>query len=111
VLVVGREQPRRDERAEVGLPAGLDGTGRQDAGELDLELDRAVEVEVPVEAVLVVADRGMNDSTRRRLRRTSARSVRKSVCFQPIEASSSCMQMALPIRTGWPSWSLTWASK
>ena len=31
--------------------------GRHDAGELDLELDRAVQVEVPVEAVLVVADR------------------------------------------------------
>ena len=34
----------------------LDRHGRHDAGELDLELDVAIEVEVPEEAVLVVAD-------------------------------------------------------
>ena len=41
----------------AGPLAGRDRAGREHAGELDLELDRAVLVEVPEEAVVVVADR------------------------------------------------------
>lgn len=37
-----------------GLLARVEGVGVQDAGEFDLELDRAVLVEDPVDAVLVV---------------------------------------------------------
>jgi hypothetical protein len=55
VLVEGGAQLRRD-RARVvrGLRAG--GHGEDDPGGLGLQLDGAVEVEVPVEAVVVVAD-------------------------------------------------------
>ena len=59
VLVERRRQLGRDHRwRSRGLLAGGHGHGRQDAGQLHLELDRAVEVEVPEEAVLVVADGG-----------------------------------------------------
>ena len=45
-----------DDVRELGLVTRHDGHGRDDAGELHLELHVAVEVEVPVEPVLVVAD-------------------------------------------------------
>ena len=54
VLVVRRAQPGGDLGGVLVRRAG----GEEHAGELDLELDGAVEVEVPVEAVVVVADRG-----------------------------------------------------
>ena len=59
VLVERGGQLRGDHRWRSGarLP-GRDGHGGQDAGQLHLELDGAVEVEVPVEAVLVVAHGG-----------------------------------------------------
>ena len=57
VLVVHRVEALGDQRPVRGLLARLHRTGRDDPGELDLELDRAVEVEHPVEAVVVVADR------------------------------------------------------
>ena len=53
----------------------------------------------------------MKEMTRRRRRRTSTSSVRKSVCFHAIPASSSCMQTALGTTSGLPSWSLTRPSK
>ena len=58
VLVVGRGQTRRH---HLGVRAGVavgHRHGRHDPGELHLELHGAVEVEVPVEPVLVVADGG-----------------------------------------------------
>ena len=60
VLVHGPGQAGRDlggVRVAPSCRAGV-GRGEQHAGRLDLELDRAVQVEVPVEAVVVVADRG-----------------------------------------------------
>ena len=57
VLVNGPVDPGRDHLAPPRLLPGPLGAVRDDAGQLDLELDRAVLVEVPVEAVLVVADR------------------------------------------------------
>ena len=54
--MVGRGDPRRDDRRELGCGPGFDRHRADDAGELHLELDVAVEVEVPEEAVLVVAD-------------------------------------------------------
>ena len=57
VLVVHRVEALGDERSVGRLLARLDGARRDDPGELDLELDRAVEVEHPVEAVVVIADR------------------------------------------------------
>jgi hypothetical protein len=110
VLVVRPVQAGGDDGAVAGLGPDLDGSGRDDPGELDLVLDRAVGVEVPEEAVLVptVAKQEM---TSRRDRRTSIFSVRKSVCFQPTPKSSSCMQMAFGMVTGSPSWSLATASK
>src|SRR5262249_43606455 len=57
VLVMRRIETRRDERAVRGSDARRDGAGRDDPRELDLRLDRAVLIEVPEEAVLVVADR------------------------------------------------------
>ncbi len=53
----GRAQPGRDLRGVRVVTARVGG-GEHDAGGLGLELDRAVEVEVPVEAVVVVAHRG-----------------------------------------------------
>ncbi len=58
VLVVGCRDPGRDDVGELGTVAGRDRHGRHDPRELHLQLDVAVEVEVPVEAVLVVADGG-----------------------------------------------------
>ena len=55
---MGCGDPGRDHVGEVGAVAGRDRHGRHDPGELHLQLDVAVEVEVPVEAVLVVADGG-----------------------------------------------------
>src|SRR6202011_2560974 len=57
VLVDGRGQPGGDLGGVRVLAAGV-GRGEQHPGRLDLALDRAVQVEVPVEAVVVVADRG-----------------------------------------------------
>src|SRR5439155_8403491 len=56
VVMVRRVETRRD-----ALPVRRHGAGRvpgglKDPGELHLELQRAVLIEVPVEAVLVVAD-------------------------------------------------------
>ena len=47
------------------------------------------------------------DTTSRRIRRTSTAPVRKSVCFQAMPVSSSCMHTAFGIVTGLPSLSLT----
>src|SRR5581483_389021 len=58
MLVVGGGQPGGD---HVGVPAWpfiAHGHGGHDPAELHLQLHRSVEVEVPVEAVLVVPDRG-----------------------------------------------------
>src|SRR5262249_28852409 len=57
MLVVGRGQAGRD-LGRVRVIGVRVGRGEQDSGRLDLELDRAVQVEVPVEAVVVVAHRG-----------------------------------------------------
>ena len=57
VLVHHRVEARRDERAVRGALARRDRAGREHARELDLERDRAVLVEVPEEAVVVVPDR------------------------------------------------------
>ena len=57
VLVEGGGQARRDLGGVRVIAAGV-GRGEQHAGRLDLQLDGAVQVEVPVEAVVVVADRG-----------------------------------------------------
>src|SRR5206468_2040063 len=57
VLVYRPGQPGRD-LGGVRVPAGRVGRGEQHSGRPDLELDRAVQVEVPVEAVVVVAHRG-----------------------------------------------------
>src|SRR5262249_61816661 len=51
-------EARRDQDAVLGLAAGRDRSGRDDARHLDLQLDGAVLVEVPEEAVLVVPDGG-----------------------------------------------------
>src|SRR5262249_45091424 len=56
--MIGRVETRRDEDAVLGLVAGRDRPGRDDARQLDLKLDGAVLVEVPEEAVLIVADSG-----------------------------------------------------
>src|ERR1700680_861073 len=58
VLVVRTIDAWRDQRAVGGLNARCNGPGRDDASELDLILDGPVLVEVPEEAVLVVADGG-----------------------------------------------------
>jgi hypothetical protein len=55
VLVMGSEGLRRDQRAEVGGLTWRESTGQDDAGQLRLELDSAVLIEVPVDRVLVVA--------------------------------------------------------
>ena len=52
----GAARPGAITFAYSGSSPGVDRHRRDDAGELHLELDVAVEVEVPVEAVLVVAD-------------------------------------------------------
>ena len=57
VLVHRPGQPGRD-LGGVRVAVTRVGRGEQDPGRLDLELDRAVQVEVPVEAVVVVAHRG-----------------------------------------------------
>ena len=57
VLMMRRGHAFGDHVRERGLRARLDRHRRHDAGQLHLELDVAVEIEVPVEAVLVVADR------------------------------------------------------
>ena len=57
VLVVGGEQARLDLRRRGVVRARHAGAGQHDAGQLGLELDRAVLVEVPEVAVLVVVDR------------------------------------------------------
>ncbi len=67
MLVVGRGEARRH---HVGVVAGIavgHSHGRHDPGQLHLELDGAVQVEVPVEAVLVVSDGrdGAHDQTPR----------------------------------------------
>ena len=51
-----RRDPARSRSRTRRCSPGVDRHRRHDAGELHLELDVAVEVEVPVEAVLVVAD-------------------------------------------------------
>src|SRR4051794_6336455 len=56
-LVERRAEARRELRGVRVAGTGVGG-GENDAGGLDLEADRAVEVEVPVEAVVVVADGG-----------------------------------------------------
>src|ERR1700722_13993562 len=56
VLVVRAVDARGDDRAELRLDAVFDRAVGDDAGELDLVLDGAVLVDVPVVAVLVVAD-------------------------------------------------------
>ena len=58
VLVVGPVDVRGDQRAVARPLAVGDCAVRDHAGELDLVLDAAVLIEVPVEAVLVVAHRG-----------------------------------------------------
>jgi hypothetical protein len=58
VLVVGRDQARGDECGVGRRSAGRGGTRGDDSRELDLGLDRAVLLEVPVVPVLVVADGG-----------------------------------------------------
>ena len=58
VLVDGRSQAGRHQaRVHTGV-SPVDPHGRHDPGQLDLELQGAVEIEVPVEPVLVVADGG-----------------------------------------------------
>ncbi len=57
VLVVRRSNAGRDDVRELRLRARFDRHRRDDARQLDLELDVSVEVQVPEEAVLVVADR------------------------------------------------------
>ena len=56
MLVDGGDEVRADQRAWLTLGVRLNRLRLHDPGELRLELDRAVEVEVPEEAVLVVAD-------------------------------------------------------
>jgi hypothetical protein len=51
---MAREGLRCDEGAEFTGFAGSQRAGQDDAGELYLELDRAVLVEIPVERVLVI---------------------------------------------------------
>ena len=58
MLVVGRRQARGDHAGVVSRIAVDHGHGGHDPRQLHLELHGAVEVEVPVEAVLVVAHRG-----------------------------------------------------
>ena len=58
VLVVGRSQARGDHPGVVSGIAVGHGHGGHDPGQLHFELHGAVEVEVPVEAVLVIAHRG-----------------------------------------------------
>ena len=58
MLVHGREDSRCDLRCVAVRRPGEARPDEDDAGGLGLDLDRAVEVEVPVEAVVVVADRG-----------------------------------------------------
>ena len=57
VLVIGRCEPVVDDRAAGGLLAGRERHRGDDAVQLHLALDRAVEAEVPAERVVVVADR------------------------------------------------------
>ena len=57
VLMIRGVELRGDEVAVRRRLARAGGPQREDAGQLDLELDRAVLVEVPEEAVLVVLDR------------------------------------------------------
>ena len=51
---MAREGQRGDEGAEVTGRAGIERAVQDDAGELYLELDGAVLVEIPVESVLVI---------------------------------------------------------
>src|SRR5690349_12915568 len=48
---------RRDQRAVLACIAGRQGGGQHDAGQLHLELDAAVLVEIPVDGVFVVVRR------------------------------------------------------
>src|ERR1700730_3118106 len=57
VLVSGCAQARRDLRRVRVILARI-GRGEQNPGQLHLALDHAIQVEVPVEAVVVVADSG-----------------------------------------------------
>src|SRR5262249_26325766 len=95
--------PRHDLVAVAARSARVACDGIDDARRLDLELDAAVLVEIPVGRVLVVPHVEMDEITRRRRRRTSATSVRQSQRFQPRPWSSSCMQIAFSILTGVPS--------
>ena len=54
--MIRRVELRRDNAPVGRFLAGLQGAERQDARELDLELDVAVLVEVPEEAVLIIFD-------------------------------------------------------
>ena len=57
VLVDGRGQVGGDQRRKLGLlSTGLDRAHANDTGQFDLHLNRPVQVQIPVEAVLVVAD-------------------------------------------------------
>ena len=58
MLVDVRVQLRRDDCAVLRIFAHVNGGGVDDAGQLDLHLDRAVLVEIPEEPVLIVAHRG-----------------------------------------------------
>ncbi len=82
VLVVGGCELGCHEAGKAAGVARADGHRRHDPGQLHLELDSAVEVEVPVEAVLVVAHGGDELTTSRRDRRTSGRRECMSTCFQ-----------------------------
>src|SRR5205823_13378555 len=57
VLVMRGKGLRCDQRAEIAGLAGRQGAGQHDAGQLHLELDAAVLVEVPVDGVFVVVRR------------------------------------------------------
>ena len=95
VLVVERVEARRDEPA-VGRGArpSAHRLRGDDAGELDLGLRSCRPGEVPVEAVVVVADGGdERDDEPPRAPHLDV-PVRKSVCFQSMPASSSCRQIA-----------------
>ena len=65
MLMMGGESPRCDQRAEIADLAGRQSAGHDDAGQLHLELDGAVLVDVAVDRVLVVfrRDDGGDDQT------------------------------------------------
>src|SRR6185437_4362130 len=83
----------------IGL-AGRDRGGLDDAGQLDLELDRAVLVEIPVKAVVVIADR-REERDDEAPRAPHLESVVAEFIMLPEDAEILLMQADRVLHRGW----------